>query len=103
MSKQENQTFREKIHEIIFGAHTPLGLTFDLLLLAAIILSVISNSLETVSWIAPVGDGEAEGWHYQLMIARWTFTILFTIEYVLRIYCVKKPFRYIFSFWGIID
>ncbi len=96
MSKDKPQTIRQKIHEVIFGAHTPLGLTFDVLLLLAIVLSVIFNSLETVVTVSKV-------WHDQLMIAKWSFTILFTIEFLLRIYCVNKPFRYIFSFWGIVD
>lgn len=94
--KSENQSAKNKIHEVIFGAHTPSGLLFDVLLLLAIVLSVISNSLETVESIR-------EDWHHLLFIAKWVFTVLFTIEYMLRIYCVRKPWKYIFSFWGIID
>jgi len=96
MSKHENQTTREKIHEIIFGAHTPAGLLFDVLLLIVIVLSVTTNSLETVGWIH-------DEWQEPMLFAKWVFTGLFTIEYFLRIYCVKKPLHYIFSFWGIID
>ena len=69
---------------------------FDVLLLVAIILSVAATSLETV-------DGFQEKWSEELFFARWFFTILFTVEYFLRIICVKRPLKYIFSFWGIID
>ncbi len=95
-NKSELASVRDKIHEIIFEAHTPAGLAFDVLLLLVIVLSVISNSLETV-------QGGGEQWHALLAIAKWVFTGLFTIEYALRIYCVKKPWKYIFSFWGVID
>jgi voltage-gated potassium channel len=92
----DNQSLKDKIHEIVFGAHTPAGLAFDITLLIAIVLSVISNSLETVK------EG-SDQWHLMLMIAKWVFTGLFTVEYAVRIYCVRKPWKYIFSFWGIID
>ena len=95
-NKSEQQTIRDKIHEVIFEAHTRAGLAFDILLLLAIVLSVISNSLETVS-----GGGKA--WHEMLWVAKWVFTGLFTVEYILRIYCVRKPWKFIFSFWGIVD
>ena len=93
---REEQTVRENMHEIIFGAHTFYGWLFDMALLVVIILSVISNSLETV---AGVKDLWADG----LFWASWVFTGLFTVEYALRIYCVKKPWRFVFSFWGIVD
>ena len=96
LSPKPNRSLREKIHEIIFGAHTRSGLTFDLLLLIAIILSVIAISLETVGSIK-------NGWSQELFFIKWFFTILFTIEYLLRIISVKRPLKYIFSFWGIID
>ena len=87
---------RDKLHTIIFGAETPAGKWFDLLLLLAILLSVIGFCLHTVKSI----DSRYGNW---LHIAEWFFTILFTIEYALRLYCVQKPFRYATSFWGIID
>lgn len=91
-----DRPLRERIHEIIFGSHTPSGLTFDILLLVAIVCSVIALSLETVGWVNTRCAT-------QLEFAKWAFTIMFTIEYVLRIYCVKRPLKYIFSFWGIVD
>ena len=95
-STPQPRSLREKIHEIIFGAHTRSGLTFDLLLLIAIILSVVAISLETVGSIR-------ESWSLELLYIKWFFTILFTVEYFLRIISVKRPLKYIFSFWGIID
>ncbi len=87
---------REKLHEIIFGADTFWGLIFDVLLLLAILASIIVVCLQTVTTI------KAE--YGQLLYAiNWGFTILFTIEYLLRLYCVRRPMRYIFSYWGIID
>lgn len=88
--------FRDRIHEIIFGAHTPAGITFDVLLLIAIVLSVVVISLETVHSID-------KNWHDQLSDLKWFFTGLFTVEYLLRLFCVRKPLKYAFSFWGIID
>ena len=93
---KENQSAKDRIHEIIFEAQTRAGLTFDVLLLLVIVLSVISNSLETVGWVR-------ESWHDQLVAAKWIFNILFTIEYSLRVFCVRRPWKYVFSFWGIVD
>ena len=87
---------RDRIHEIIFGAHTPAGMTFDVLLLVAIVASVIVISLETVGVISM-------RWHDQLVLLKWFFTILFTIEYLLRLFCVRKPIKYATSMWGVID
>jgi voltage-gated potassium channel len=88
--------WRQRLHEIIFEADTPAGKAFDVALLVAILLSVLSVSLETVETI----DGR---YHVLLESAEWLFTILFTIEYVLRLICVRKPRRYDLSFYGIID
>ncbi len=86
---------REKIHEIIFEADTPAGIVFDVALLFAIVLSVVVICLETVSLLGP--------WQQLLKQLHWFFTFLFTAEYVLRVFCVRRPVRYIFSFWGIVD
>lgn len=87
---------KEKIHEIIFEADTPMGKTFDVVLLLAILASLILVSLESVGSIS-VTYSALFFW------AEWFFTILFTIEYLLRIYCIYRPSKYIFSFYGIID
>jgi voltage-gated potassium channel len=87
---------RERTHEVIFEADTPAGRLFDIALLIAIVLSVIVVCLESVPEIRAV--------HADLLISiEWVFTILFTIEYVLRLWCVGRPLKYATSFFGVID
>jgi voltage-gated potassium channel len=99
--------WRQRLHEVIFEADTRAGKVFDVALLAAITLSVVAVMLESV--VYPIdGDVTALPPRQQrylawLYAAEWVFTILFTIEYVLRIICVRRPWRYIFSFYGIVD
>ena len=88
--------FRFKIHEIIFEADTPMGKLFDIILLIMILLSVTVVMLESV-------EGYRLEWFWLFDILEWGFTLLFTVEYLLRIYAVKNPLKYIFSFYGIID
>jgi len=88
--------WKHRLHEVIFEADTAPGKTFDVVLLICIILSIVAVLLESVAEIAEV-YGTA------LRAAEWTFTILFTIEYVLRLVSVGKPFRYALSFFGIVD
>jgi len=87
---------KDRIHEVIFEADTPSGKWFDIILLLAILGSVLAVMLESVERIQ-LNYGEI------LFIAEWFFTILFTIEYVLRIYSVRRPWKYIFSFYGVVD
>lgn len=87
---------KERIHEIIFEADTPLGKTFDVILMIIILLSVGVVMLESVSsYEAKFGR--------LFFILEWVFTIFFTIEYALRLYCVYNPKKYATSFFGIID
>ncbi|MEQ8908178.1 MAG: ion transporter [Vicingaceae bacterium] len=88
--------WKVKMHEVIFEADTPMGKLFDVVLLWAIVLSVIAVMLETV-------EGFSERHHTVMVMAEWTFTILFTIEYVLRLISVGKPLKYATSFMGVID
>jgi voltage-gated potassium channel len=88
--------WRARLHEVIFEADTRLGKAFDLILILAIILSVVAAMLESV----PRYRVQHGHWLY---IAEWVFTILFTIEYVLRWICVRRPWRYATSFFGIVD
>ncbi|SFS35260.1 ion transporter [Lutibacter maritimus] len=97
--KETKTTFekqKEKIHQIIYEADTPAGKWFDILLILTIIVSIILVMLESIESIN-------KNYHNFLNIAEWIITILFTIEYVLRIFTIKKPSSYIFSFYGIID
>jgi voltage-gated potassium channel len=100
----KSRGLKSRIHEIIFGADTFAGALFDVLLLFAIVASIIVVSLESVPGIGrAVGDYEEASYADVLHSLSWAFTVFFTIEYVVRIYCVRKPLKYIFSFWGIID
>jgi voltage-gated potassium channel len=88
--------FRKKLGNIIFESDTSAGKTFDVILLIAIFLSVIVVLLDSV-----LSYHEKLGNYFYVM--EWAFTIIFTIEYILRIYTAHKPVKYIFSFYGIID
>lgn len=88
--------FKQELYEIIFEADTPGGKLFDVVLLFVILLSVILVILESVPSIA-VNNLQT------LHILEWVITGIFTAEYFLRIWIIKKPIRYIFSFYGIID
>ena len=85
-----------RLHEIIYEAETKEGKLFDVILLIFILLSVFLVMLESVESIN-------EKYYALLNISEWIITILFSIEYILRIVSVKKPLSYIFSFYGIID
>lgn len=96
MNSSKQQNWRSRLHDIIYEADTPLGKLFDVVLLILIMLSVIFVMMESVTSID-------EQFHEFLYIGEWVITIFFTFEYIARIITVKKPFRYIFSFYGIID
>lgn len=88
--------FKENLYEIIFEADTRAGKIFDITLLIVILLSVVLVMLESVPRI-----NQSHG--QQLLILEWIITLIFTIEYFVRIIIVRKPWKYIFSFYGIID
>lgn len=88
--------WRQKIHEVIFEADTPLGKLFDVVLLIAILISTVAVMAETVK------EFEVK-WGYELRVIEWIITIFFTIEFIARIVSVGKPMSYVLSFYGIID
>jgi voltage-gated potassium channel len=88
--------WKKRVHTIIFGTETFWGRTFDLILLVAILLSVIAVMLESVEEID-------QKYGRFLQIFEWILTILFTIEYLLRIIVGRKPTKYMLSFFGIVD
>ena len=94
--KSKFDTFRQQVNIIIYGTNTTYGRLFDLVLLWVIVASVIIVMLETVS-------GFDQKYHQELIVLEWIITLFFTIEYILRIISIRKPIRYIFSFYGIID
>jgi voltage-gated potassium channel len=96
-SKVKNKpSLKHRLHEIIYEADTRGGKLFDVILLIAILASILFVMLESVQSID-------EKYGSFLDVAEWVITILFSLEYVLRIVTVKKPWKYIFSFYGIID
>jgi len=93
---RKNSALKQKLWEIVFEAETPAGKLFDVALLWVIAISVIAVMLESVAEI----DAK---YHTQLATAEWIFTIVFTIEYLMRIWLVRRPLGYISSFYGIVD
>ena len=94
--KSSSNSLRSRLHEIIFEADTPAGKLFDILLILSIVISVVLVMLDSVSSIRQsYGD--------LLYLGEWIFTILFTIEYVLRLFSVGRPLSYATSFFGVVD
>ena len=88
--------WRRRLHEIIFEADTPAGRAFDVALLVVILLSVLAVLLESVPPVRQTYGGT-------LHVVEWTFTVLFTVEYVLRLISVTRPVHYAVSFFGMVD
>ncbi|MBL7154749.1 MAG: ion transporter, partial [Phycisphaerae bacterium] len=95
-AKDGQRRWRDVVFEVIFEADTPAGKWFDIILILCIVLSVAVVMLDSV------GSVNAE-YGQMLKAAEWFFTILFTIEYVLRLLCVGRAIRYAVSFFGIVD
>lgn len=90
------ETPKQRLYRIIFGTDTPAGKRFDLILIYAILFSVAALMMET---IVSLNDR----WGSIFRNIEWFFTLLFTIEYGVRIYCSPKRWSYIRSFYGVID
>jgi voltage-gated potassium channel len=88
--------WRRRLHTVIFEADTPGGKLFDVVLLAVIVLSVLGAMLDSVESIRAVH-------HDTLLTAEWVFTVLFTVEYLLRLLSVRKKLGYALSLYGMID
>ncbi len=90
------RNWRDTLFKIIYHADTPAGKLFDVLLIVFILASVLVIILDSVDWLhqkyGPI--------FYAL---EWFFTIVFTIEFILRLISIRRPLRYAFSFFGIID
>ncbi|GAL05374.1 possible potassium channel VIC family [Photobacterium aphoticum] len=89
-------TRKQRLYQIIFGTQTKAGQYFDIVLIGAILSSELILILSSVQTI------ESE-FSTLLTVLEWTFTLLFTAEYILRLYCSPKPWAYAKSFYGIID
>jgi voltage-gated potassium channel len=96
MVKRKKELFRARLHEIIYESNTIAGKAFDVSLLILIVASILIVMLDSVEkWHRLYGD--------LYITLEWIFTIIFTIEYILRLISIKKPFKYAVSFLGIID
>ena len=87
---------QDRVYRIIFESDTPAGRGFDILLILSIVGSVVAVMLDSVPRIRAAAGG-------LLSTAEWAFTILFTVEYVLRLYSAPRRLRYARSFFGVID
>ncbi|HEV8270508.1 MAG TPA: ion transporter [Chitinophagaceae bacterium] len=92
----EIKSWRTRLHEIIFESNTTAGKIFDICLLISILTSIAVVMLDSISSLHL-------RYERTFFILEWGFTILFTIEYLLRLICVKRPLLYVFSFLGIVD
>ena len=95
-STPELTGWRAKGHEVIFESDTPAGKAFDVALILAILASIVVVMLESVE--------SFEARHGALLVTlEWIFTGLFTVEYLLRLACIRRPGRYASSFFGVVD
>jgi voltage-gated potassium channel len=90
-------SWRDRLHEIIFEADTPAGKVFDVTLIVAILASVVVVVLSTLP------AAREEPYRTVFLTLEWIFTGLFTVEYILRLVVVRRPWRYATSFFGVID
>jgi voltage-gated potassium channel len=92
----QSKNWKTRMHEVIFESNTLAGKAFDICLLISILASIVVVMLDSISSFHP-------RFSRTFFILEWGFTILFTIEYLLRLICIKKPLRYVFSFLGLVD
>ncbi len=93
---QSRSSIRTRLHEIIFEADTPAGKLFDVLLIFSILVSVLVVMLDTIA-VLHLEYGRL------FLILEWVFTLLFTVEYLLRLGCIGRPLKYAGSFYGVVD
>ena len=105
LPKKYRDLSKRDIHTIIFRSDTPAGKRFDVWLLILIILNILLLMVDSLLGTTTLtGSAESKPFSYWLMkVLEWAFTILFTFEFYLRIYCLKNPRKYVTSFFGIID
>ncbi len=88
--------WRARLYDLIFQSDTRAGRRFDILLVGAILLSILVVVLESVPAIGKQHAGV-------MRVLEWAFTLLFTVEYLARLACVRQPLRYATSFYGMVD
>lgn len=94
--RMRSHELKSQLNEIIFGTHTPAGKRFDVILIILILASVVVLMLESLQALSP-------RYAIYLRMAEWGFTVIFTIEYMVRFYCSPRPFKYAGSFYGVVD
>lgn len=87
---------KQTLYDVIFGYETRAGKLFDLFLILAIFASVVAVMLDSVPSINA-------RYHEYLLLIEWGFTLLFTVEYALRLYSSPSTRGYAFSFYGLVD
>lgn len=93
---ETTQAWRLRLHQIIFESDTAAGRAFDIALLLSIAVSVVVVLLESTAEVRAVYGAE-------LLLAEWLFTVLLSIEYLLRLISVRRPLGYVGSFFGVVD
>ncbi|MEW9573618.1 ion transporter [Rhodanobacter sp. Si-c] len=96
LSPAAQQGWRRRAFDIVFGTDTRAGRAFDIMLMAAIVISVLVTMLDSVAALHARCGGV-------LRVAEWLLTALFTAEYILRLAVLARPLRYARSFYGLID
>ena len=96
IEEKADSPLKQQLRSVIFGTETPAGKHFDITLMVCIVLSVILIFIDTIEHInSRYGD--------YISIAEWTFTVFFTVEYILRLYCSLNRLHYARSFFGVVD
>lgn len=90
------QGWRRTLYTVIYESDTPAGRRFDQILIWTILISIVAVILDSVASIA-------DAYGPLLHVLEWGFTVVFTVEYVLRLACIERPRKYALSFFGIID
>ena len=94
--ERADSPLKQTLRSVIFGTETPAGKRFDIALMICIVLSVTLIFIDTIGTIhAQYGD--------YIRIGEWTFTVIFTVEYILRLYCSLNRLHYARSFFGVVD
>lgn len=105
LPKKYRDLTKRQIFEIIFKSDTPAGKKFDIWLLVLIVLNILVLVIDSLfGSTSTMTSGAHLSWGFFIIkVLEWAFTLIFTFEYYLRIYCLKRPRKYVTSFWGIID
>lgn len=96
MATHASRPWRYRLQETIYESDTPAGKAFDLALIVLILASIVVVMLDSVvEYHARYG--------VVLFRLTWIFTILFTLEYILRLIAIQRPLRFVLSPLGVID